>query len=96
MEQIAEGCRRAGRREGEGFVREGDRGRAIARAVELAGPDDLVIVCGKGHERSMCFGVTEHPWSDQEAARAALLARARRGRSPAGAWRLGSLSTGES
>jgi len=28
-----------------------------------------LAVTGKGHERSMCFGTTEYPWSDQEAAR---------------------------
>jgi UDP-N-acetylmuramoyl-L-alanyl-D-glutamate--2,6-diaminopimelate ligase len=22
---------------------------------------------GKGHEKSMCFGTTEYPWSDREA-----------------------------
>lgn len=81
MAQIATGCEQVGRREGvtEGYVRVGDRAEAIARAVDLAGPDDLVIVCGKGHERSMCFGSTEYPWSDQDAARQALLAKAQRG-----------------
>ncbi|MDP3046313.1 MAG: UDP-N-acetylmuramoyl-L-alanyl-D-glutamate--2,6-diaminopimelate ligase, partial [Chloroflexota bacterium] len=72
MEQIAGGCRAAGRREGEGYILEGDRGAAIARAVALAAPGDLVMVCGKGHERSMCYGTTEHPWSDQDAVRKAL------------------------
>jgi len=43
--------------------------------VALAGPGDLVMVCGKGHERSMCYGTVEHPWSDQQAVRAALAAR---------------------
>ncbi|MDO9066699.1 MAG: UDP-N-acetylmuramoyl-L-alanyl-D-glutamate--2,6-diaminopimelate ligase, partial [Chloroflexota bacterium] len=60
MEQIAGGCRAAGRREGEGYILEGDRGVAITRAVALAAPGDLVMVCGKGHERSMCYGTTEH------------------------------------
>jgi UDP-N-acetylmuramoyl-L-alanyl-D-glutamate--2,6-diaminopimelate ligase len=72
MDQIAAGCRAAGRSEGEGYIMVGDRGEAIARAVALAGPGDLVIVCGKGHERSMCYGTLEHPWSDQDAVRAAL------------------------
>ena len=72
MEQIAAGCRSAGRGEGEGYVLVGDRGEAITRAVAMAGPGDLVMVCGKGHERSMCYGVIETPWSDQEAVRKAL------------------------
>ena len=78
MEQIAGGCRAAGRREGEGYILEGDRGEAIARAVALAAPGDLVMVCGKGHERSMCYGATEHPWSDQDAVRSALAGLAAR------------------
>jgi UDP-N-acetylmuramoyl-L-alanyl-D-glutamate--2,6-diaminopimelate ligase len=49
-----------------------DRGRAIRKAVELAKKNDLVIVCGKGHEQSMCFGNTEYPWDDRTALRAAL------------------------
>jgi len=72
MAQIAAGLERAGRREGADYYRIGDRAAAIAQAVRLARPHDLVIICGKGHERSMCFGETEVPWSDQEAARGAL------------------------
>jgi len=72
MEQIAEGWRRTGAREGIGFFRIGDRREAIATALGMAQPGDTVIVCGKGHERSMCFGTTEHPWSDQEAVKSAL------------------------
>jgi UDP-N-acetylmuramoyl-L-alanyl-D-glutamate--2,6-diaminopimelate ligase len=44
-----------------------DRQEAIAFAIKHAQPGDLVIVTGKGHERSMCFGTTETPWSDQDA-----------------------------
>ena len=72
MEEIAEGCRRAGRVEGRDFWRIGDRAQAIAAAVGMARPGDLVIVTGKGHERSMCFGTTEYPWSDHEAVAGAL------------------------
>ena len=67
MEEIAVGCRKAGRSEGEGFYRVADRGEAIDRALELVGPGDLVVVTGKGHEQSMCFGTTEYPWSDHQA-----------------------------
>lgn len=67
MEQIAEGCRQSGRHEGEGFWRIGDRDEAIGWALETSAPDDLIIITGKGHEQSMCFGTTEYPWSDQEA-----------------------------
>jgi len=49
------------------YWREPDRAKAIARALEWAEPGDLVIVTGKGHEQSMCFGTVETPWSDKEA-----------------------------
>jgi UDP-N-acetylmuramoyl-L-alanyl-D-glutamate--2,6-diaminopimelate ligase len=61
-----------GAREGQTFEREPDRGRAIYRAVQMAGPQDMVIALGKGHEQSMCFGETEYPWDDRQAMRAAL------------------------
>jgi len=72
MAQIASGLRRAGAREGEAFWRIGDRADAIRFATEMAQPGDLVLVAGKGHEKSMCFGTTEIPWSDQEVLREAL------------------------
>ncbi|MBC7223491.1 MAG: UDP-N-acetylmuramoyl-L-alanyl-D-glutamate--2,6-diaminopimelate ligase [Anaerolineae bacterium] len=72
LEAIAAGCREAGGREGETFWRVPDRAEAIRKAMGLARPGDLVLITGKGHERSMCFGTEEVPWSDHEAARAAL------------------------
>jgi UDP-N-acetylmuramoyl-L-alanyl-D-glutamate--2,6-diaminopimelate ligase len=49
-----------------------DRAEAIQHAVDMARPGDVVAAFGKGHERSMCFGETEYPWSDQDAMLAAL------------------------
>ena len=64
IERIAEGCRAGGGIEGQTFERVPDRGSALARAVALARPGDVVIACGKGHEQSMCFGETEYSWDD--------------------------------
>jgi UDP-N-acetylmuramoyl-L-alanyl-D-glutamate--2,6-diaminopimelate ligase len=75
MAEIARGVERAGGEEGSSFYRVADRREAIQRAVDLAQPGDLVIVCGKGHEQSMCFGTTETPWSDHEALHTALRRR---------------------
>lgn len=72
MAQIVRGAERAGGREEHNYFRVADRGEAIRLAVDLAQPGDLVIVCGKGHEASMCFGTTEYPWSDHVALRKAL------------------------
>jgi len=72
MDQIAAGAEKAGASEGRDYYRIGDRAEAIAFAVNLARPGDTVVVAGKGHERSMCFGTVEYPWSDHEALRTAI------------------------
>ncbi len=72
LEMMASGCRDKGGVEGHNFWRVPDRGRAIYFALQLAQPGDLVLICGKGHEQSMCFGVIEYPWDDVVATRAAL------------------------
>jgi UDP-N-acetylmuramoyl-L-alanyl-D-glutamate--2,6-diaminopimelate ligase len=69
---MAEAATAAGGVEGETFIRVPDRGEALYRACQFAQPGDLVVACGKGHEQSMAFGTTEHPWDDREALRAAL------------------------
>ncbi len=73
--EIARGLVSAGRQAGTEYRLVADRGDAIAEAVRMAEPGDVVIVTGKGHERSMCFGTTERPWSDQEAVAAAIMSR---------------------
>jgi UDP-N-acetylmuramoyl-L-alanyl-D-glutamate--2,6-diaminopimelate ligase len=49
-----------------------DRAEAIQFAIDRAQAGDVVASFGKGHERSMCYGETEYPWSDQEAMAQAL------------------------
>ena len=72
LEMMAAGCRAQGGAEGADFLRIPDRGAAMYEACKLARAGDVVVVCGKGHEQSMCFGKTEYPWDDREALRAAL------------------------
>ena len=67
LEAMAQGCRNKGGVEGKTFWRIRDRGQAIYFALSLAQPDDNVLICGKGHEQSMCFGTVEHPWDDIDA-----------------------------
>ena len=69
MTAIAEGVLAEGRRKDLDFWRIGDRAEAIRFAVGLAQRGDVVLACGKGHEQSMCFGVTEYPWDDRQAMR---------------------------
>jgi UDP-N-acetylmuramoyl-L-alanyl-D-glutamate--2,6-diaminopimelate ligase len=49
-----------------------DRKLAIERAVSLAGPDDVVLIAGKGHEKYQVIGDREIPFDDVEVARLAL------------------------
>ncbi|MFN2190052.1 MAG: glutamate ligase domain-containing protein, partial [Candidatus Promineifilaceae bacterium] len=72
LEMMAAGCRKYDKKEEVDFWRIRDRGKAIYFALSLAATEDLVLICGKGHEQSMCFGKTEFPWDDREATRAAL------------------------
>ncbi len=46
-----------------------DRREAIARALELAGPEDLVLIAGKGHEDYQIIGAERLPFDDREIAR---------------------------
>lgn len=72
IDQIAKGCQKAGGKERKTFFRVPDRKEAFKFAVSLAKKDDIVVACGKGPEKSMCFGTTEYPWSEQEEVRKAL------------------------
>ncbi|MCL4459864.1 MAG: UDP-N-acetylmuramoyl-L-alanyl-D-glutamate--2,6-diaminopimelate ligase [Chloroflexi bacterium] len=74
MAEIAVGCERVGRREGVDYQRIVDRAEAIAFALRSARSGDVVIITGKGHERTMIVGSTDFPWSDQEIVRKVLSA----------------------
>lgn len=40
---------------------------AVRFAINIAKEGDVVILEGKGHEESLCFGTVEYPFTDQEA-----------------------------
>ena len=52
-----------------------DRREAIKEAVALAGPQDIVIITGKGHEDYQIIGEERFPFDDREEARKALAQR---------------------
>jgi UDP-N-acetylmuramoyl-L-alanyl-D-glutamate--2,6-diaminopimelate ligase len=59
-------------------VREiGDRRAAIAAAVEEAGPGDVVLIAGKGHETGQEVAHVVHPFDDREVVREILRGDAR-------------------
>lgn len=43
-----------------------DREQAIAKALSLASPQDIIVVAGKGHEAYQQIGDVKHAFSDQE------------------------------
>ena len=49
-----------------------DRAQAIARAVSLAQPRDIVLIAGKGHETYQEFADNTVPFDDIQVARRAL------------------------
>jgi UDP-N-acetylmuramoyl-L-alanyl-D-glutamate--2,6-diaminopimelate ligase len=59
-----------------------DRRAAIERAIALAGPRDIVLITGKGHEQGQRFADRTVPFDDRVVAREALVALAASG--PAG------------
>ena len=52
-----------------------DRARAIGAAIDAAGPGDLVLIAGKGHETYQLFADRRIDFDDREVARAALARR---------------------
>jgi len=52
-----------------------DRRAAIAKAIELARPGDVVLVAGKGHEKYQVIGDRTLPFDDVAVAREALVRR---------------------
>jgi UDP-N-acetylmuramoyl-L-alanyl-D-glutamate--2,6-diaminopimelate ligase len=52
-----------------------DRESAIRRAVELAGPDDLILVAGKGHEDYQEIKGERHPFDDVRVTARAMASR---------------------
>jgi UDP-N-acetylmuramoyl-L-alanyl-D-glutamate--2,6-diaminopimelate ligase len=91
IEQIAAGAAAAEPRAGEGpgaverrpvdresrLEAEPDRKSAIERAIAIArrGAGDIVLVAGKGHEKTQCIGDDVIPFDDAEVARAACRVR---------------------
>jgi UDP-N-acetylmuramoyl-L-alanyl-D-glutamate--2,6-diaminopimelate ligase len=52
-----------------------DRAEAISTAIKFAGPGDVVVLAGKGHEDYQIIGDTKHHFDDREVAREAIMKR---------------------
>jgi UDP-N-acetylmuramoyl-L-alanyl-D-glutamate--2,6-diaminopimelate ligase len=73
-EAIAEGARAAGAIDGNNLWVIDDRRAAIAHAIGLATPGDMLLLAGKGHEGSMIYGTQKRWWDEREVARQELAA----------------------
>lgn len=72
LREMKTGAEKAGGKENEDYFLIADRREAIRVAVSMATKGDLVILCGKGHEQSMCYGTIEYAWDDRVALRSAI------------------------
>ena len=76
IEEIRRGITPDTRRDsGQGLLSIPDRRAAIAKAIGLARPGDLVLLAGKGHEQFQAIGDEQVPFDDAEVAREALARR---------------------
>jgi UDP-N-acetylmuramoyl-L-alanyl-D-glutamate--2,6-diaminopimelate ligase len=70
LEEIAAGA--SSRRRGQDLLLIADRREAIGAALAAARPGDVVVLCGKGHEKTIEYADGDIAWDEAEAARAAL------------------------
>jgi UDP-N-acetylmuramoyl-L-alanyl-D-glutamate--2,6-diaminopimelate ligase len=68
LDEIARGAEAAGKRRGQDLQLIADRRTAIATAFEAARPGDIVLLAGKGHERSIIGPDGEQPWDERATA----------------------------
>ena len=69
VREIGRHAEEAGRVRGRDFIEVEDRREAIAAALARAEPGDSIVICGKGHERSIELGGESIPWDDREVTR---------------------------
>ncbi|MEA2609890.1 MAG: UDP-N-acetylmuramoyl-L-alanyl-D-glutamate--2,6-diaminopimelate ligase [Chloroflexota bacterium] len=72
LESIARGAESSGRRRGHDLLLIADRRAAIGAAVERARPGDIVLLAGKGHERSIIGPDGPIAWDERSEAEEAL------------------------
>lgn len=74
MEDVASAVRSTGKKDGEDVFIVPDRRAAIAIALQLAEPGDLVLVTGKGSEQAIVVaGGKKIPWDDRQVVREELI-----------------------
>jgi len=67
INQVATGAKQVGKKEGENLFKILDRKKAIAKALNLADKDDLVLITGKGAEQKMAVKNGKYiDWDDRQ------------------------------
>jgi UDP-N-acetylmuramoyl-L-alanyl-D-glutamate--2,6-diaminopimelate ligase len=74
LQAIADGAQAAGAQQGKDYLCIVDRARAIAHAIGMAAAGDVVLLAGKGHEKSMILADGSVPWDEEDVACRALRA----------------------
>lgn len=67
IEEVETGLRKK-KTPGNGYTVQPDRYEAIKLGIELARPDDMVVIAGKGHENYQIFCDYTVPFSDRDVA----------------------------
>ncbi|MEZ6188865.1 MAG: UDP-N-acetylmuramoyl-L-alanyl-D-glutamate--2,6-diaminopimelate ligase [Planctomycetota bacterium] len=63
LDEVLAGCERP-----DDVAADPDRRRSIRVALEVAGPEDVVLIAGKGHEQGQIVGDTTFPFDDRQVA----------------------------
>lgn len=63
LRDMEEGLSSSARRK---YITMADRKEAIREAVRMAGPDDIILVAGKGHEKYQEINGVKHPFDDKQ------------------------------
>jgi len=72
LAEIAAGAEAAGKRRGVDLFLIADRRAAIRSALARSRPGDVVLLAGKGHERTILYADRAEPWDERDEALAAL------------------------
>ena len=74
-EEFAKGAEQAGLLRGKNLLVELNRAKAIQMAIDLAKKDDIVLILGKGHEKTILRATGAVPFEDLKVTREALKKR---------------------
>ena len=74
-EEFVKGAERVGFLRGKNLLVELDRAKAIQMAIDLARKDDIVLILGKGHEKTILRATGAVPFEDLKVTREALKKR---------------------